>query len=168
MDGLYRLAGNDVQVQAGGKTYTISREVGHLNAFAEIEDFIIEQRKKAIDLISQRIENFPAAMRDAAIRIAFEHDTRIARGATVQELNDFLESRDGLALLFWIGVRKHHPEVSSFDAAKAIVFTLADAEMTAIKTTIDKASGAAHLGNSSSQTADAERSESAGLASTAS
>ncbi len=164
-DGQHKVAGAGGCVRIGGREYRLAPlTLGH---FAELKAHLVAQRKNPLAALGAALDQIDSKYHADLMRLALR-EACSARGATADEIDNYLQCFDGTAHLFWLMAREHQPQLDSLNAARAVLAEYGESRLLELQGLLDQATGflsdTASLGNSSGQTQAADL---AGSASTA-
>lgn len=153
------MAGAPTELTICGKVYKASPLT--LEAHAEIEAHIVSTRPDPIELAAKSLDRpgmnrLSSESRRLLMEAAVRQAARDARGASPQEIGEFLGSIDGVAFLLWLMMREHHKEIDSPVASKKLIYDFGTENLQTLMSKIDRASGMADLGNSPGQAGNAK------------
>jgi hypothetical protein len=136
MDRQHSVAGIGGFIRIGEREYRLRPLT--LGDLAEMKACIVSRR-------TSPLESRPTAWREA----------RALRGVTADEFEDYLDSFDGVAHVFWLMAREACPALDSLDAAKKCLGDCNEQRFVDLQARLDQATGflsdVAPLGNSSGQ-----------------
>lgn len=131
-----------------------------LSDYAELESRAEAARPNPVTIAAAASAALPDAAAERLLRIAFEESRRpVKRSAQerVAWLEEWAESTtEGKAILFWLLLRRNHPEIAGPAQALALMDELIAEQgpqaLTRLLAQFNQASGEASLGNSSGRT----------------
>jgi hypothetical protein len=121
--GLNELTGADQTVEIEGRTYRLGPLT--LKDYGEIENRIIARRPDPVALVLQSLHGLNPRQQEFLLGRAYDR-AAAARQATIAELDLWKRTPEGVCYLFWLMVRKGHPEIT-FERAAELVEHLATA-----------------------------------------
>lgn len=146
MDGHARTVGMLTQTATvGGKRYTIRPFT--VGVLPEMEAYIISKREDPIIWATRACLIAPDDQHERIWRIAQEASNK-NRTVTTAQSEEFRNSLEGGAFVFWVCVRADHPEVKTPQDALQIMLSATEDELTMLKAAVFVGSGEHDLGNS--------------------
>ncbi len=130
MDGLANVTGAVGDIAIGGVSYTLS--IPTAGDYGEMERHVIALRGNPLKELAGCLDDFPLASRQAVLRAACDSVASRPPRATAEEIEQFSGSPDGINYMFFIMVRRKHPEIDTTDKAGAILADIDAAGMTDI------------------------------------
>lgn len=121
MDGLSNVNAVGAEFAADGKTWKL--EPFTLELWGELEKHIQTLRPNPV-LATAAILDLVADKYKQELIAAAMHEAAMARPVSMQETQQFLLGRDGLAWSLWRCGQKNHPELATLDDARQVVVKL--------------------------------------------
>lgn len=146
---LARATGSPSHITVGGKTYAIKIDMG---VIGELEQWMLARRKNPLEIARANLAGLDTDMKkyllDRALERAIEH-----RAVSFEDVGEFMSSREGVSVIFWINMRRDSPGMA-FEEAERLIATLSDEEIAKAGQAIARAGGVDELGNSTGPTPD--------------
>jgi len=117
MDGLNRLTGADQTIAVGDCTYRLGPLT--LKDYGEIENRILARRPDPIAVAVGHLEGLSEEQQEYLLGRAFDRAVS-GRWVRSSEIDEWKQTHEGFCYLFWLMVRKSHPEVTLERAAELI------------------------------------------------
>lgn len=117
MDGLNRLTGADQTIEIGDRTYRLGPLT--LKDYGEIENRILARRPDPIATAVEHLDGLSESQQQYLLGRAFDRAVS-GRWVRASEIDEWKQTHDGFCYLFWLMVRKAHPEVTLGRAAELI------------------------------------------------
>ncbi len=137
MDGLHVPAAAPWKQHVGGEEFWL--EPLTLEDWATVEKRLVEHRPDPIELAKANLDGLDLATKrellESALRRAVEHNR-----ATVEELKQFIETPEGMALVLWLAIRKRHPQITE-QRAYELLMRLGDEQLSRLEANVQGASG---------------------------
>lgn len=150
MDGLRVVAGVGVDIEIDGEKYRLGALT--LDDHAEAEAYLLSFKKDPLEAIRLSLAKLPPAMQQKAIDSAVKQAASGWQRVTASEMDEWVNSLDGKAWLFWKCLQKHHEEIDTFEKGRALFRKLLDATtLKAVELAMDRASGLPQSKNSDGQ-----------------
>ena len=143
MDGVYEIIPGSVPAEFAGRTWSLGPWT--LADDAEVERRILAKRRRPLKVAREMIAGQPEHLQRHILALAYADECAGFR-ATRRELSDWLETREGQLVEFWLRARKNHKELTLEDVERSFS---AEAAASA-KARAPELSGESPLGNSPS------------------
>ena len=137
MDGLHVPAAAPWKQHFAGEEFWL--EPLTLEDWATVEKRLVQRRPDPIELAKASLDGLDLATKrellESALRRAMEHDR-----ATVEELKQFIETPEGMALVLWLAIRRRHPRITE-QRAYELLMRLGDEQLSRLEANVQGASG---------------------------
>jgi hypothetical protein len=152
MDKHHAVAGVGSTIEIGGVSYRLRPLT--LGDLAEIKAHIVSLRRSPLEALDRELNRVDPKHHDGLMRAALREACEL-RAAMPDEIDDYLQSFDGTAHLFWIMARDDCPALDSLAAAKSRLTDYGNGRLLEVQGRLDQATGflsdTANLGNFSGQ-----------------
>lgn len=130
MDGLCNVAAADGILTIDGKDYRPS--IPTAADFGELERHVVGLRGNPLKELASCLDDFPAASRQMALKVACDSIAGRSPRATFEEMEEFMGSPAGIVFMLYVMLRRNHPEISSQGAANDLLGKLNAAEVAGV------------------------------------
>ncbi len=117
MNALHALTAAPTTLSIGGETYLV--EPLSLADWGTIEKHLLDARPDALTLVKASLEGLSLDEKRTLLDAALSQSLR-AKCVTVAELVDYTATREGLALLLWLALRRRRREMTLDDTHKLL------------------------------------------------
>ena len=152
-DGLKNVAAPNVTIKLGEKPYRLTPLTPE--TLGEIEDHVVTLRSNPIlkvkEVLAIKDHGFDADQQKFMMEAAIRATSDLGLSASQDDVDNFMNSYDGICFMLWTMVREHQPEVDSPEKAREILSGLTMADLMAIQEDMKRVSGLSALGNSESE-----------------
>ena len=152
MDKHHAVAGVGGTIEIGGVAYRLRPLT--LGDLAEIKAYVVSLRPNPLEALGRELDRVDPKHHDGLMRAALREACEL-RAATADEIDDYLQSFNGTAHLFWIMARDDCPALDSLAAAKSRLAEYGNGRLLELQGRLDQATGflsdTANLGNLSGQ-----------------
>ncbi len=124
MSGLNALTAAEHVVEIGGKAWRLAPLT--LADYGAIENRIIAGRPDPIEVAKRHLPGLDARQQEVLLARALDA-AAAARRASIEEIDAFRRTPEGIVFVFWLAASKHHGDLSLEDA-RELLGTLADEE----------------------------------------
>lgn len=114
MEGLTGLVAAPTSVEIDGKAYTLTPIP--VREFAKVERRILERRGDPISVAKQLAEGCTPEERREIFERAYQDAFR-GNMVSAREIEEYKASLAGMRFLFWLSLRKEHPEINEDDGS---------------------------------------------------
>jgi len=118
-DGLKNVAGSSISVKLGKKKYRLAPLT--LKLMAELEEHVTSLKPDPLELVSKKLSMFNEKQQEVLLQKAMEKSVEIGSRASQLEVEDFMESFDGLCFFFWLAIKDNHEEITSHEEATEVL-----------------------------------------------
>jgi hypothetical protein len=148
MDKHHAVAGIGGTIRIGEVAYRLRPLT--LGDLAEIKAYVVSLRGSPLEALGRELERVDPKHHDGLMRAAVREACEL-RAATPEEIDDYLQSFEGTAHLFWIMARDDCPALDSLAAAKSRLTEYDNGRLLELQGCLDQATGflsdTANLGN---------------------
>lgn len=126
MDGLCNVTGADGKATIGGKQYTLT--IPTAVDFGEMERHVMSLRGNPLKELASCVADYPADLQQTAIKAACDSVAGRPPRITVDELQVFSGSPDGIVYMLYMMLRVNHPEIDGPEKASGLLKEMNEAE----------------------------------------
>ncbi len=109
MHGLNQLTASADEIEIDGRSYRLGPLV--LRDYGEIENRVLARRPDPLAVAAGSLAGLEPAQQEFLLGRAYDRAATAAT-ASEDEIEQWKRTPDGLCTLFWLMVRKHHPEIT--------------------------------------------------------
>ena len=149
-DGLARAGGGAGTIELDGKKY-ILEPIG-IKDFATIEQYFLSTKPDPLAAIVERKNVLPKEDYDRLLDKAYVDATK-ANKATQKEIQEWIDSPEGICYTLWISLQKRYPDMTH-ELIEQLVDKMGEDTLKELMNERDKASGLDQRGNSTGRTSD--------------
>jgi hypothetical protein len=84
----------------------------------EIEDHIKRRRRSPLDIVKTKLDGLSPEMQERLLLAALDREPVFEDFISDRELQEFCDTREGIALMFWLTARENHPTLKLDDFEK--------------------------------------------------
>ena len=160
MDGLSRPSGSGVPITVEGKTLYLAPLV--LSDLGEMENHLLAEKQKRNPFAELRKElagtpDMPDGDREFLLTLAYQ-DHKRKNFVALGEMQDWMDSREGMIYSLWICLRKNYPEdFKTLEQAAEFFDRVTEDQFEQFKQLRDVAAGLDELGNSTGRDETVEK-----------
>lgn len=133
MDGLHETSPRTRECEFMGRMVRLNQL--RLRHFAEIEAAALERLPSPLAVVAPTVRDLPPEQAEYLLGRAYD-DSMKARRATPREIDAFLGTLDGLAMMFWLTMRDAQPDITH-DQVKEHVFSLSEDQLEELQAELD-------------------------------
>ncbi len=138
MDKQHCVAGVAGCVTIGEREYRLAPLT--LGDFAEIKAYLVSRRKSPLASLNEQLDRVDKKYHAELMRAALR-EACAGRAASDAEIDEYLQTFEGAAHLFWLMCRAAHPEMDSFDRARSVLAEYDGPRLLELQGLLDQATG---------------------------
>ncbi len=97
-------------MELGGRTYYLLPP--GRDGVRQMEEFILKHRRSPLDIAKAKLDGLTPDQQLALLRDALARESSMPTAITDADFAAALDTREGAAMMFWLMVRKNHPDVA--------------------------------------------------------